>query len=450
MSEIRDPIYGFIEPNETEFKIINSPIFQRLRRIKQLALTNLVYPTANHTRFDHSLGVLHVAKMMAKKLLPGEDKEEMLRIVRFAALLHDIGHGPFSHVSEYLLRRYSQISGIKNVEEIHEKITAKLIETNKDIGQILSANDIKQIIGLLSGKSVELSLMKEIISGPLDADKQDYLLRDSYFCGVKYGVYDIHRMINTLDKHEDNGDQRLCITHDGVNALEQFILAKYYMIKQVYYHKTRVVSDAMLIRGVELGIDKDDIDFLKKLYIFEDTQEYLEHYLNWWDDKFFVDLLSDQRKGYANNIFKKLFERNLFKTIYSKDLKQIPSINVKKDLLLDINDPDNYNVRRKIEDMIANKINVEPEYVIINSIKVQSVREMTRDSEGFVQVKKRDGMISNFVQESAVFRSIDESLKETTFEVYAPMSYSDRQDKNKKKKQFELTIEEILKEIEAG
>ena len=123
MSEIRDPIYGFVTPSDPELKIINAGIFQRLRKIKQLALTNLVYPYANHTRFDHSLGVLHVAGMMADKLLPGRDNEEKRRIIRFTALLHDIGHGPFSHVSEYLLKKYSNMVSEQDTEKIHEKIT---------------------------------------------------------------------------------------------------------------------------------------------------------------------------------------------------------------------------------------------------------------------------------------------------------------------------------------
>ncbi len=106
MNEIRDPVHGFITPSDTELKIINSTLFQRLRRIKQLAMAYLVYPGANHTRFDHSLGVYHIASSMAKKLLSKKDEQER-RIVRLAALLHDVGHGPFSHVSEDILDKYS-------------------------------------------------------------------------------------------------------------------------------------------------------------------------------------------------------------------------------------------------------------------------------------------------------------------------------------------------------
>ncbi|OQX80478.1 MAG: hypothetical protein B6D56_05040 [Candidatus Omnitrophica bacterium 4484_70.1] len=163
MGEIRDPIYGFIELSEGELKIINTSLFQRLRKIKQLAMAYLVYPCANHTRFDHSLGVYHLS-----------------------ALLHDVGHGPFSHVSEELLEKYASIPTNER-EKIHEKITAKLIENNTELKNLLSVDDRKSIVGLLSGTKVDVSLMRGIVSGPLDADKMDYLLRDSYFCGVNMG-----------------------------------------------------------------------------------------------------------------------------------------------------------------------------------------------------------------------------------------------------------------------
>ncbi|RKY83752.1 HD domain-containing protein, partial [candidate division KSB1 bacterium] len=266
MGEIRDPIYGFITPNETEFKIINTKIFQRLRRIKQLAMAYLVYPGANHTRFDHSVGVYHLASLMADKLLPSKQNEERRRIVRLAALLHDIGHGPFSHVSEDILNKFSDSTSNTSKEKIHEEITAKLIDNNEELKKLISPEDRKSIIGLLNGKNVDITLMKDIVSGPLDADKMDYLLRDSYFCGVKYGVFDLDRMLNTIYFYKENDDKHIAIKYDGINSLEQFVLAKYYMTIQVYRHKVRTLTDSMIIRGLELGMEKDEIDFLNKLY----------------------------------------------------------------------------------------------------------------------------------------------------------------------------------------
>ncbi len=146
MGEIRDPIYGFITPNETEFKIINTKIFQRLRRIKQLAMAYLVYPGANHTRFDHSVGVYHLASLMADKLLPSKQNEERRRIVRLAALLHDIGHGPFSHVSEDILNKFSDSTSNTSKEKIHEEITAKLIDNNEELKKFVRDADKLELL----------------------------------------------------------------------------------------------------------------------------------------------------------------------------------------------------------------------------------------------------------------------------------------------------------------
>ena len=256
----------------------------------------------------------------------------------------------------------------------------------------------------------------------------------SYFAQVK-PVYDLYRLINTLHKYKDNEDEHLCIKYDGVNALEQFVLAKYYMINQVYYHKIRRVTDAMLKRGIELGIENDNINFLKKFYFYKNEEDYFEHYLDWWDDKFFVELSSKKHKGYSQTIFNKLYERDLFKIIYSIDLKQLRRY-IKAPLrrrILDIDSPENEKLKKKMELMIAKALKIEPkEYVIANSITIKSVREMSRDSEGAVAVEKKNGKISNFEQESKIFQSIDESLKEVLFEIYAPVGYKDQRDKSKK------------------
>jgi len=450
MSEIRDPIYGFIEPSETELKIINTSLFQRLRRIKQLAMAYLVYPGANHTRFDHSLGVYHIASLMAEKLLPGKENEEKRRIVRLSALLHDIGHGPFSHISEDVIDRYSDSDDTEK-EKIHEKITAKLIEHNREISGLISSDDKKNIIGLLTGTKVDFSLMREIVSGPLDADKMDYLLRDSYFCGVKYGVFDLDRMLNTLDFYEENYDKHIAVRHDGINSLEQFVLAKYYMTTQVYRHKVRSVSDAMIIRGLELGLDKDEINFLNRLYRYENTEEYIDNYLNYWDERVINELVFSEKPGFAHDIFKRLYNRLLFKRIFSEKLKDIDMLNERiKDKMININYKENEDLKRKLEKEIASikPLRCKKEYVIVNSFTIKSVREMSRNSEGEIMVIDKSGDKKSFEEESTVFSSIDESMKDMYFEVYAPLEYVDRIDKNRKLTEIRKEILNILREME--
>jgi HD superfamily phosphohydrolase len=284
-------------------------------------MAHLVYPGANHTRFDHSLGVYHIASLMVDELLPGKEHEERKNIIRYAALLHDVGHGPFSHVSEAVLNNFFQS---EYEEKVHEQITLKLIERDSELKAILSPDEIKMTIGLLSGKKFDFSIMKEIVSGPLDSDKMDYLLRDSYFCGVKYGIFDFHRLINTLEFYNEGKDMHIAVKFDGMNSLEQFVLAKYYMTRQVYRHKVRILSDAMIVRGLELGVEEDEIPFLVRLFKFQATDDYLENYLDFYDDKILNDILFSEKKGYAFEMFNRLYRRKLLKRIFSEKLSDIP------------------------------------------------------------------------------------------------------------------------------
>ncbi|MDY7018823.1 MAG: HD domain-containing protein [Chloroflexota bacterium] len=451
MNEIRDAIYGFITPNDTEMKIINTPVFQRLRRIRQLAMAYLVYPGANHTRFEHSLGVYHVAHLIADKLLPGDDNDERRRLVRLAALLHDIGHGPFSHTSEDLLHKFASNSGNpKDENKIHELITARLIENDEGLADLLSPQDKENVIGLLQSTKVDLTLMKHIVSGPLDADKMDYLLRDSHFCGVKYGVFDLDRVINTIDTYEDKHDRDIAIKHDGINSLEQFVLAKYYMITQVYFHKVRRVSDAMIVRGIELGIERDNLKLLKSLFCYEDSNEYLSRYLTYWDDRLVAEIM-DSKSRYAKDYFDRLYHRRLFKKVFSRKLDEFNfSSELMHDKILDIQLKDNARLKKELEQEISGirLLECEKEYVIFNCVSIKSVKEMSRDSEGSIVVQNENGKLSSFEQESTVFRAIDESLKDIYVEVYAPIEYTDYKDKQEKLSLFREEITKILEERE--
>ncbi len=281
--EIRDPVHGFIYRESYERDLIDTKLFQRLRSLHQLALAYLVYPGATHTRFDHSLGAFHVAGGLAKALVQTDTEK---RLVRLAALLHDIGHGPFSHVAEPILQKHSSPDVFvgKQVSKIHELITARIILENRELKEHLSDRERQNIVGLLEG-SFGHSYLHEMVSGPIDADKQDYLLRDSYFTGVKYGIYDQERLRNTLRVHEDNDDLVLAISIDGLHALEQFVLAKYYMTTQVYRHRIRLITDSMIERAISLGIEQDKIGWLRALYSYDGTDKFIHEYLQWNDER---------------------------------------------------------------------------------------------------------------------------------------------------------------------
>ena len=191
-THFRDPVHGFIELEPHEVRLVDTPCFQRLRRIRQLAMADLAFHGAVHTRFDHSLGTCHVAGRVAAQL---ELDPAQRRLVRLAALLHDVGHGPFSHVFDDILEAVWEEEG-RDVrsEKPHELISRTILGRDRGISDILSATERQQLASLLD-RGYGDPLLKDIVSGSLDADKMDYLLRDSYFCGVRYGVYDLDQLL---------------------------------------------------------------------------------------------------------------------------------------------------------------------------------------------------------------------------------------------------------------
>lgn len=417
--KIRDPVHGFIEIIGRECDLLDLPGFQRLRRIHQLAMAYLVYPGAQHSRFDHSLGVLHIAGRLCAAL--GIDSDHT-RIIRLAALLHDVGHGPFSHVSEAIIDCLGETGTAK--EKAHELLTQKIILEDPNVAIVLSTKDREEISALLS-KGHDQRIHRDILVGPLDADKQDYLLRDSYFCGVRYGLYDIDQLHNTLRAEADGEDTILIVDADGVHALEQFVLAKYYLTTQVYRHKVRLITDSMLMRAISLGIEADKVPFLERLFRYEQTSEFISNYLAWDDERMTVELLKQDYEGtHVGKLFRSLVDRRLFKRIFSRSLGDLPSP-------ISIALPENFSkMQNELESLIAEELGksqgraIDPKHVILNLFNIDSVRTLSRNSEGAIMVFKRPKPAS-FEEESTLFRSIDESLKEEFLECYAPVSYKD-------------------------
>lgn len=229
---INDPVHGFIRiPNDLVFDLLEHPVFQRLRRIKQLGLTYYVYPGATHTRFQHTIGAMHlmsqtVSHLRAKKIDINEREEEAVLI---AILLHDIGHGPFSHALEHSL-----IDGI-NHENLSDFLMQKLnAEFN---GKLQMAIDI---FNNRYGKK----FLHQLVSSQLDMDRMDYLKRDSFYSGVVEGNIGTDRIIKMLTVVND----QLAIEAKGIYSIEKFLLARRLMYWQVYYHKTVIASELLLVK----------------------------------------------------------------------------------------------------------------------------------------------------------------------------------------------------------
>jgi HD superfamily phosphohydrolase len=339
--------------------------------------------------------------------------------------LHDVGHGPFSHVSEGILDKYSDIKKGSIKEKIHEKITERLINNDAQIKKLLSKQDRDEVIGLLSGGKIDLKVMREIVSGPIDADKIDYLLRDSFFCGVKYGIFDHQQMLSTFTSFDDQGDKYLALNISGKNVLEQFILAKYYMTTQVYRHKVRAISDAMIMRGLELGIEEDEAPFLIKLYKYKDTAEYLNNYLSYWDDRVISEIIYGRKKGYAKTIFDRLTNRVLFKRVFSEKYTELNLSAEIKDKLVDITKKEQVVLRKELEEAISKirDIKCDKHFVILNKRSIKSIRDLSQKSEGEIIFIKEDGKKASFSDESEVYASTEASVKEEVYlEIYAPLN----------------------------
>jgi HD superfamily phosphohydrolase len=254
MLSFRDPIHGFIRADALESALVNSRPMQRLRSIRQLGLTRMVFPGAEHSRFSHALGAMELAgrvydALAAKSdglLPPGPDAVER-RLVRVAALLHDVGHAPFSHSAEELFA-----GGID-----HEEMTRRLL-FHDDLAGILEEQGEgvtpERVAGVLAGPPPGADgvdrLLAQVISGEIDVDKMDYLLRDSLFCGVRYGSYDLDRLLDTMMPLQDweTGAWVIGVDEGGVHALEALVLARYYMFTQVYFNVTGKALELHLTR----------------------------------------------------------------------------------------------------------------------------------------------------------------------------------------------------------
>ncbi len=253
---INDPVFGFIDiPNRFILDIINHSYFQRLANIKQLGLTSFVYPGATHTRMLHSLGAMHLmGEAIAHLRQKGQHiTQEEENAVRACMLLHDIGHGPFSHTLEHSL-----VSGIS-----HENISFKMMQKmNSEMN-----GELDLAIKIFTNQ-YEKHFLHQLVSSQLDMDRLDYLSRDSFFCGVSEGVIGASRIIKMLNLKDD----KLVVEEKGVYSIEKFLVARRLMYWQVYLHKTGVSADKMLMnilkRAKELSVNGENLFGTEALQYF--------------------------------------------------------------------------------------------------------------------------------------------------------------------------------------
>jgi HD superfamily phosphohydrolase len=342
--EIKDPVHGYVYVTEQEKMIIDSYPVQRLHRLRQLAGAEYVYPGANHTRFEHSVGVMYLAGRVAENpnLSQIMDEEEA-GMIRIAGLLHDVGHGPFSHVFEQLL--------IKELEKTHEDITSWIIQKS-ELSEIIGkagykADEVgKLAVGRL--RRPKRAFMDQIISSTVDVDKQDFIVRDTHHTGAEYGYIDIFRLIHNLDVLGEN----LALELGALSALESLIIARIESFKSIYFHRVGRAAQIMLAMAMEKA--NEEVGFTR----FKTPEEYLAI-----DDYTAYTMLKNCKK--SSTIIRNLERRRMLKCAYEKTFYE------KDTMISNIFSRETY--RKQLQSEIANEAKVDAETVIIDVPTVPSV-----------------------------------------------------------------------------
>ncbi len=342
--EIKDPVHGYIYINKTEKDIVDSFPMQRLHRLRQLAGAEYVYPGANHTRFEHSIGTMYLAQRLTENsnLSQYLSKEEA-QMIRFAALLHDVGHGPFSHVFEHLLEKF--------LDKTHEEMTVWVVKES-ELGGILekSGYDAEAVAKLATGSLCRRGkmFMDQVIQSAVDVDKLDFIVRDTYHTGAEYGNVDVFRLIHMLDVL----DESLAVDSGALSALESFILARIESFKSIYFHRVSRAAQIMLAMAMEKA--KDDIGLVS----FKSPDEYLafNDYTVWT----MLKLCEKSRK-----IMENLERRRLLKCAYDQ------TFHVKDQTISKLFSTE--EIRNEMRDKIAEKADVNPQFVVIDVPTLPSV-----------------------------------------------------------------------------
>jgi HD superfamily phosphohydrolase len=342
--EIKDPVHGYVYITESEKDIIDSYPMQRLRRLRQLAGSEYVYPGANHTRFEHCLGVMYLAgKVLENPHISQLVNDQEVDVCRIAALLHDVGHGPFSHIFEGLL--------IKNLDKTHEDLTSWIIEES-EVADILSkmgydSNEVGELaVGKLHKKN--RAFLDQIISSAVDVDKQDFIVRDTYHTGAEYGFIDVFRLIHALDVLGEN----LAVELGALSALEAIVIARIESFKSIYFHRVGRAAQIMLATAMEKANSE------LGLTSFKTPEEYmaLDDYTVW----------SALKKCNASqSIIANLEQRRMLKCAYERTFYE------KDAMMSNLFGRESY--RQQIQSEIAKEAGVEAESVVIDVPTVPSV-----------------------------------------------------------------------------
>lgn len=399
---INDAIHGMFRIKGVREELLATPEFNKLSHIKQLGLAHLVFPGAHHTRFEHSLGVSHIGGLMADSV--GLDEHEK-SIVEVAGMLHDVGHGPYSHTLEHILHERGGADHMHITEgiitgdyDILKEDDNSLFDNRQKIPDILEKYDIdpEQVAGLIHGADAAGSernlfnwseggnnfeaqdnTLAHLIHGPVDCDQLDYLLRDAHFTGVRHGVVDHLRLVECLERH--SGD--VAVTEGGVPALEGMLMARGLMYSAVYFHKVTRVTEMMLSRAVERSEDNlpDAVDMQRMV------------------DAEIWQALSEAG-GIAKDMLRRLKYRQLLKVCVTRRAEELSDAQIKRLVQL----AENSAERREIEDEICRRAKVPEGYVAIDVPSVKLLLSEPRMSQVDVRIIGRDGKTRWFQEHTPI------------------------------------------------
>jgi len=334
--EVRDPVHGSIKLLDEEIPIIEAPFFQRLRSIKQLGFSEFVFPGATHTRYLHSIGVMDVATKVFNQLFSNQtynaDTRRLRETVRLACLLHDIGHAPLSHTTEFVMPKLSELKLPKSFcpdqdrQADHEDYTIKsIIDSSFTDSFSLVTKKFgvhpEQVAELITGRTNSpeyftmdgvnfFPLLHQLVSSEMDCDRMDYLLRDSYFCGVSYGKFDLDWIIDNLKYCVVDGNAYLAISERAVSTFDDFLLCRFHMFLMVYFHYKSVCLEKMLKRYFSGSPNEYTIP--------ADIEKYLEH-----DDHFLMKVLRNSNDEWAKKIMQNQIPAKIFETYGMSQLGQL-------------------------------------------------------------------------------------------------------------------------------
>ena len=354
LNVIRDPLHGYIELDELASAIIDTVEMQRLRRIRQLGFSYLVYPGANHTRFEHSLGTYHLMNVLLNRLAVAKEEEQELLV---ASLIHDVGHGPYSHVTEPLIKRLTG-KGHEDLDYVlfaqdeareYAKAAKSSAPTIAGVTEEYGL-DKRKILGYIKGEKTDNVTKRDltrILNGEIDVDKMDYLVRDSYYTGVAYGVVDNIRLIRGLDFF----NEELVITEKGILPAEYLLFSRFLMHPTVYNHHTGRIAQLMLLNAleafIESGSESRSASELKGYAAALRTMDDSE-----------INIALRNARGYPNEMITRINERRLFKRAIYTNVSELDG-SVTEELR-------DERRRHELEAELSKRAGVEQGYVLLD------------------------------------------------------------------------------------